>query len=88
VDLSGSGIIVLIGIGLLAWNEIGLVNIWVVRGKVYWVFRLAVVTGSIAVPVLIAGWDLVFVFLVQSVVFLALAIPPIATASLGALLRR
>ncbi len=62
------------GIGLLAGNVIGLVNIWAVQSRMNWMLRAGVVVGSIAIPVLIAGWDLVFLFLIQSVVFLTLAI--------------
>ncbi len=74
-DLGEYGLAVFIGMVILACTDVGIISIWSLRSNAPWMFRVGIVLGSILLPSLINGWDIVFVFLVQSTVFYVIAIP-------------
>lgn len=65
---------ILVGAGLLTCSVVGLVNIWAIQSQESRLVRFVAVASIIAVPLLIAGWDLTFVFVVQSICFWGLVI--------------
>jgi hypothetical protein len=72
--LGDYGRAIFVAMVVLACTDVGIINIWSVTSKTRWMFRAAIVLGSILLPSVIDGWDIVFVFLVQSTVFYGIAI--------------
>jgi len=69
VELSQLGRALLMGVGLLTTAFVGMVSIWAARSSAGWFIRVPVLIGVVAAPVLVAGLDLAFVFLVHAILF-------------------